>query len=89
MKNLDEIRSEIDNIDHELVNLFQMRMSLVGDVANYKLANNLPIFNPSREKEILERLTPEGVLGPYTKDFLESIFDLSRRYQSLVIAQEE
>lgn len=88
MKNLDEIRSEIDNIDHELVNLFHMRMSLVGEVANYKAANNLPIFNPSREKEILERLTPEGELGPFTTDFLESIFDLSRRYQSLIIAQE-
>lgn len=89
MKNLDEIRNEIDNIDHELVALFQMRMSLAGEVANYKIANNLPVLNPAREKEILDRLTPEGELGPFTKDFLESIFDLSRKYQHTVMAQEE
>lgn len=86
---LEEIRSEIDNIDHELVSLFQMRMNLVGEVANYKIANGIPVFNPAREQEILDKLTPEGVLGPYTKDFLQSIFDISKKYQSIIIAQEE
>lgn len=87
--NLDEIRNEIDHIDHELVYLFQMRMNLVGEVAQYKSANSLPIFNPEREREILERLTPEGALGPYTKTFLESIFEISKSYQHVIISQEE
>lgn len=83
-----EIRSEIDNIDHELVSLFQMRMNLVKEVANYKIENSLPIFNPDREVEILEKLTPEGELGPYTKDFLQSMFEISKKYQSYIISQE-
>lgn len=83
--NLDSIRTDIDDIDHELVRLFQMRMSLVAQVAKYKAANNIPVFNPEREKEILNNLIPEGELGPYTKDFLESIFVISKKYQSLLI----
>lgn len=86
---LDEIRREIDNIDHEMVNLFKMRMNLVGEVANYKMANNLPIFNPEREKEILSKLMPEGELGPFTNDFLTALFEISKNYQRLVIAQGE
>lgn len=87
--NLDSIRTDIDHIDHELVGLFQMRMNLVAEVAKYKAANNIPVFNPEREKEILDNLIPEGELGPYTKDFLESIFEISKKYQSLLIVQEE
>ena len=86
---LDEIRSEIDNIDHELVSLFQMRMNLVKEVANYKIANSLPIFNPERESAILDQLTPEGELGPYTRDFLQTMFDISKKYQSIIMAQEK
>jgi len=85
---LDNIRADIDDIDHELVNLFQMRMNLVAEIAKYKAANNIPVFNPEREKEILSNLIPEGELGPYTKDFLQSIFEISRKYQSILIVQE-
>jgi len=87
--NLDSIRTEIDDIDHELVRLFQMRMNLVGEVANYKAANNIPVFNPEREKEILCKLIPEGELGPYTKDFLQSIFEISKKYQNILIIRGE
>lgn len=86
---LEEIRTEIDNIDHEMVNLFKMRMNLVGEVANYKMANSLPIFNPERENEILSKLTPEGEMGPFTKDFLTALFEISKNYQRLIMAQGE
>jgi len=86
--NLDNIRADIDDIDHELVHLFKMRMNLVAEVAKYKAANNIPVFNPEREKEIFNNLIPEGELGPYTKDFLQSIFEISKKYQSILIVQE-
>ena len=44
--NLNEIRSEIDKIDDELVRLFCQRMHVAAQVADYKKANNLPIFQP-------------------------------------------
>ena len=43
---LTEIRQEIDGIDQELVRLFCARMNLSAQVADYKKANNLPIFGP-------------------------------------------
>lgn len=86
---LDSIRADIDDIDHELVRLFQMRMNLVGEVAQYKAINNIPIFNPEREKNILNNLIPEGELGPYTKDFLQSIFEISKKYQNILIERGE
>ena len=86
--NLDSIRNKIDEIDHELVSLFHMRMNLVKEVANYKIANNMPIFNPSREQDILNKLTPEGELGPYTNEFLESMFQISKKYQNTIIERE-
>ena len=85
---LEEIRTEIDNLDHELVELFKMRMNMVKEVANYKIAHNLPIFNPKREQEILDALTPEGELGPYTREFLEHLFTVSKDYQKEIIARE-
>ena len=40
MKDLLEIRDEIDGIDNEIVNLYKKRMALAEEVAEYKIANN-------------------------------------------------
>ena len=53
---LSEIRQQIDGIDQELVRLFCQRMSLSAQVADYKKANNLPIFVPARERAILQKV---------------------------------
>ena len=45
---LSECRKEIDNIDKELVKLFEKRMNVAINVAKYKIENNLPIFNEAR-----------------------------------------
>ena len=50
--NLNEIRTQIDKMDRELLALFQNRMNLCRDVAAYKKANHLPIFQEEREKQI-------------------------------------
>ena len=62
MKNLEEIRSEIDVIDDSLVELFLKRMELCGEVAKNKLQTNKGVKDASRENKILFRLsqkTPE------------------------------
>ena len=41
---LSEIRQNIDKIDEELVRLFCERMALSAQVADYKKANNMPIY---------------------------------------------
>ena len=56
---LNEIRSEIDKIDDELVRLFCQRMHVAAQVADYKKANNLPIFQPARERAKLQDVAEE------------------------------
>lgn len=53
--NLEEIRTKIDAIDTQLLPLFVQRMQYAQQVAQAKQAQNLPIFHPQREAEILAR----------------------------------
>ena len=50
-----ECRREIDNIDEELVKLFEKRMNIAINVAKYKIENNMPIFNEAREIEVIKK----------------------------------
>lgn len=81
---LSEIRNEIDQIDDKLVRLFCERMKLSAQVAQYKKANNMPIFVPARERAILQNVAEKA--GPemanYTRVLYSMLFELSRSYQS-------
>lgn len=82
--NLDIVRREIDEIDNELTRLFEKRMGLVMEVAEYKRDNNLPVLNSLREREIVSRVTKNqnDEMAEYTKVLFNTLFDLSRSYQS-------
>ena len=54
--NLEEIRTEIDALDKQLLALFERRMDLCRDVALYKKEHNLPVFQPEREEKLLEKI---------------------------------
>jgi len=81
---LKDFRSQIDEIDNALVDLFVKRMKISEQVADYKKANNMPIYVPAREREILkdvaEKAGPE--MANYTRVLYSMIFELSRSYQS-------
>ena len=80
---LNELRTKIDDIDTELVRLFTERMQIAGQVADYKKANNQPIYVPARERAILkdvaEKAGPE--MANYTRVLYSMLFELSRSYQ--------
>ena len=81
---LKDIRTQIDAVDEELVQLFVKRMDLSAQVADYKKANNMPIYVPAREREILQDVAQKA--GPemanYTRVLYSMLFELSRSYQS-------
>jgi len=54
---IQELRNEIDKIDEQLIRLFGERMDISAKVAKYKKQHNLPIYDPAREKEILDKLS--------------------------------
>ncbi|NLN15062.1 MAG: chorismate mutase [Tissierellia bacterium] len=57
MKDLKYYRDQIDEIDAQLVDLFEKRMEVVLKVAEYKKANNIPVYHEGREKEVIEKNT--------------------------------
>ncbi len=55
-KQLEELRNKIDAIDEEILRLLNERAKLAKEVGHIKKENNLPVYVPSREKAIFERL---------------------------------
>lgn len=83
MEELAELRKKIDEVDKELLALVLKRFDLVDRVAEVKRANNLPVFVPGREDEILDRLTAgvDGKYSSFVRDLFTGILDVSKRYQ--------
>ncbi len=57
---LQELRTEINQIDQELVALFLKRMNVSAKVAAYKKEHRLPVLDPSRERLLLDRLSEQA-----------------------------
>ena len=49
MKDLLDIRNEIDGIDRQIVELFENRMMLTTQVAEYKISTGKAVFDKERE----------------------------------------
>lgn len=54
MRNLDDIRKEISENDIQIAHLFERRMNLSKEVADYKRAHNINVFDASREASVTE-----------------------------------
>ena len=67
MLDLGKIRDEIDVTDDEIVRLFQHRMALTAEVAQYKIETGKAVFDAERERQKLEKLTGEGTNAFNTK----------------------
>lgn len=79
---LKDIREEIDSIDNQIVELFIKRMNCSENVARYKIANNMPVFNGEREQAIIDRVTQNaGRYSDCTRMLFEDIMQISRGLQ--------
>ena len=87
---LKEIRNQIDEIDSQLVHLFEKRMKLSKSVAEYKIQNGLPVLNSAREDEIIAsvRQKTEGI-EDYTEALYRKICELSRDYQIKLMEKKD
>lgn len=56
MRDLKDIRTEINETDKKITELFEKRMDLSKEVAEYKIANSLPVFDSKREEEKLKSI---------------------------------
>lgn len=77
---LQELRQEINTIDKQLEELFIKRMNLCFNVAEYKIRNNLPVFQSDREKEIIKRVRADmpDELKSASEVLFTTIMDISK-----------
>ncbi len=82
-----DARKEIDKIDGELTDLFVKRMKLSKEIAAYKKENNLPVFDKTRERDILNKACDRAgsELENYISILYTTLFDVSRSYQKQLI----
>ena len=84
---LSEIRTKIDAVDDQLLDLFLERMALREEVAAYKNEHHLPILNKQREREILAKVTEKsGEKEQYAYHLFSTLFELARSRQAELIS---
>ena len=54
MEELDRLRTQINEIDCKLVELYTQRMEVCRAVGQYKKAHDLPVLDAAREKQVLQ-----------------------------------
>lgn len=84
MRDLTDIRKEIDAIDAQLVALFRRRMAIMDEISQAKRAAGIPLTDAAREAAVLERLSAMAP-GFETEihDLYQTIFQLAKKRQSL------
>ena len=86
---LNELRDELDVIDEQIVDLFQKRMEVCGEIAEVKKESGKAVYDSRREREKMNSLIKmtqddfkRDVFSLYT-----SIMDLSKSYQTRKIGK--
>jgi len=80
-------REEIDRIDSELLTIFNRRATLALQIGRIKKTLQLPVYDPSREKRIFERMQRDNP-GPLEDGAIvrlfERVIDESRRLERIM-----
>lgn len=86
---LQEIRKQLDGIDSSIERLFEERMSLCGEVAEFKMATGKAVYDAERERQKLQAVM-DMAEGEFNKQAVGELFlqmmTLSRRYQYQLMA---
>lgn len=91
MNKLDKARNEINTIDQQMANLFEKRMEAVEAVVQYKIENNKPVFDASREQELIKRnvsLIENEIYKQSYITFFQTVLDVSKAYQKAIINKD-
>ncbi len=72
---LSELRKRIDRIDEGIISLIEERLSVCSDIADFKAANLLPIYDGARESEKL------GTVPDELRSIFKEIIKISREFQ--------
>ena len=90
MLDLTKIRLEIDEIDAQIVELYEKRMQVCKEVAAFKIANDKPVFDKEREAQKIAKvkeLAKEVDNKQGIEELFEQLMSMSRKMQYKLIEQ--
>ena len=79
-----ELRKRLDGLDEQIVALYEERMELCSQVAEYKIATGRKVLDKTREEEKLRRvraLTHNEFNAHGVQELFEQIMSMSRKLQ--------
>lgn len=77
-------RTEINNIDKEIVHLLEKRFNIVMEIGQYKKENNIPIYDEEREKKVVQNCISYLESNDYSRcieDIYKQIMDSSKELE--------
>lgn len=81
---LGELRNQLDKIDEQIVKLYEERMGICLQVADYKIENGKKVFDKDREAQKLQKvqsLTHNEYNAKGIQELFEQIMSVSRKLQ--------
>lgn len=89
MKDLKQIREEIDEIDSQIVSLYEKRMQRTTEVAEYKISVGKQVLDRQREQEKLQRVKGQAQEDNRfgVGELFEQIMAMSRKRQYQLLQQ--
>ncbi len=72
---LEQLRSQINQLDDELLEILSQRMKVAEKIGQYKKENNITILQTNRYNEILDRAFKRGENLGLSNEFVEKYFD--------------
>jgi len=86
---LNALREEIDKIDDQLIELYCRRMEIVAKVADYKIANKLPVYHAEREKAIIQKVREKAgkQYADGAAELFQTMMDISKNSQNEKMAE--
>jgi len=85
---LQELRTEIDSIDRDIITSLAERMELVEEIGRYKAAHNMGALDEGRRDALLATWIKTGKALSLPEDLLREIFDSIHRH-SLSIEKKQ
>lgn len=85
-----ELREKLDQIDEKIVALYEERMEISSQVADYKIETGKKVFDKAREEEKLAKvraLTHNAFNAHGVQELFEQIMSMSRKLQYNKLAQ--
>jgi monofunctional chorismate mutase len=71
---IEDLRKKIDQLDGEIIAKLNQRAEIVIAIKELKSQGHIPIFDPKREEEILERIAAVNT-GPLYDDALKELYE--------------